>query len=155
MKPSVPIVPETTPAAVRLRVIVAALATVMLAGCAYNPAPPLGPTGNRSDLTKLVPVTVRDEWKVQVLQETKNAVTANLRFPTTALFDDLVQYEGYYDKTRNVTWVAVYGDVTSTGDAGQVDRNGYYVRWQQPGFAHQDFLPPWRLADVEVLDNPY
>lgn len=133
-------------------------AMVSVAGCASdNPSagPAVGPTGHASDLSKLSPVKVSAEWKYELTPLTQKVVTDRLRFPKGAIFEDPIRYEGFYDKTRNATWVAVYGNVTSSTDYGTVDHNGYYITWEQPGHITEDFVPPWHLADVEVLDQPY
>jgi hypothetical protein len=138
----------------RLAVIVAA---VFLAGCSTGRpnAGPVGPTGNYADAQHLVPVAVRNQWKYDLRPQTRALVTKNLRFPRTARFDDKVRYEGYYDTAKDITWVAVYGNVTCSSDIGQVDNNGYYVTWQQSGRAEGDSLPPWQLIDVAVLDQTF
>jgi len=136
---------------------VAVLAEAMLAGCAPAPQPVsgLGPTGNLADAAKLVVVKVRDVWKYDLRQRTQSIVKKKVRFPDDVDFDDRVRYEGYYDSSRNVTWVAVYGNVTSTSDYGSVDHDGYYVVWEQPGRLQSDFPPPWQLDDAELLPQPY
>jgi hypothetical protein len=134
--------------------IIAALAC--LAGCA-NPSNPnvMGPTGHLGESANLVPLKVRNQWKYDVTTLTREVVAKRLRFPATALFDDKIRYEAYYDKNKDITWLGVYGNVACSSDVGQKDYNGYYVTWQQPGEAKQDFLPPWQLKDVEVLDQTY
>jgi hypothetical protein len=135
----------------------ALLAVLALAGCASIPTAPLGlgPTGDKADAAYLTAIKVRDAWKYDLLPQTQRVVKKNVRYPLDVQFDELVRYEGYYDSRRNVTWVAVYGNVTSTSDYGAVDQNGYYVVWEQPGKLQDDFPPPWRLNDVELVDQPY
>jgi hypothetical protein len=133
-------------------------ALIAAAGCASdNPAagPVVGPTGHTSDLSKLSPVRVSPEWKYVLTPLTQKVVSDRLQFGKGAVFEDPIHYESYFDNTRNATWVAVYGNVTSNSDYGTVNHNGYYVTWEQPGHVTEDFLPPWRLTDVEVLDQPY
>jgi hypothetical protein len=139
---------------IRIAIIVA---LVCLAGCvATQPgAGSTGPTGHFGDAQNLVPLAVRDQWKYDVISRTHALVTKDLRFPNTARFDGKVRYEAYFDKARNMTWLAVYGNVTCSSDYGQVDNNGYYVTWRQPGMAQGDSLPPWQIEDVEVLDQTY
>jgi hypothetical protein len=138
---------------IRITIIVA---MACMAGCATQPNPAsMGPTGNFGDSAKLVPLKVRDEWKYDVTALTRQVVTKQLRFPATALFDEKVRYEAYYDSSKDITWLAVYGNVACSSDAGQKDYQGYYVTWQQPGEAKEDVLPPWQLKDVEVLDQAY
>jgi hypothetical protein len=132
------------------------LAVTFIGGCASTPAgATMGPTGNRSDVQNLTPVKVLDTWKVDVLPQSQSVVQPKLRFAKKAVFDEKVGYEGYYDRIRDVTWVAVWGNVTSTGDAGQVDQNGYYVVWEQHGRNVADFPPPWSLASVDVFDHTF
>ncbi|MGD0461931.1 MAG: hypothetical protein ABSB74_05545 [Tepidisphaeraceae bacterium] len=139
---------------IRIAIIVA---VVCLAGCASTQPGPgsMGPTGHFGDARYLVALNVRDQWKYDVISLTQELVTKDLRFPKTARFDEKVRYEAYYDSNKDITWLAVYGNVTCSSDFGQVDHNGYYVTWQQPGKAHEDFLPPWKLQDVEVLDQTF
>jgi hypothetical protein len=132
------------------------IAMTCLAGCATQPTPgSTGPTGHFGDSAKLVPLKVRNQWKYDVTAQTQEVVTKRLRFPATALFDYKVRYEAYYDTSKDITWLAVYGNVVCSSDVGQRDYNGYYVTWQQPGEAKEDVLPPWQLKDVEVLDQAY
>jgi hypothetical protein len=128
-----------------------------LAACVGTQPNPgsMGPTGHFDDSANLVPLKVRNQWKYDVITLTRERVTKQLRFPATARFDDKVRYEAYYDSNKNITWLAVYGNVTCSSDVGQKDNNGYYVTWQQPGEAHEDILPPWQLKDVAVLDETY
>jgi len=139
---------------IRLAIFVA---TVCLAGCAPTQPSPgsTGPTGHFGDSRNLVPLQVRDQWKYDVIPLTRELVTKELRFPKTARFDEKVRYEAYYDSNKDITWLAVYGNVTCSSDFGQVDNNGYYVTWQQPGKANEDVLPPWQLQDVAVLDQAF
>jgi hypothetical protein len=137
---------------IRLTVIVAVMS---LAGCVANPYAPTGPNGHYSDVGNLVSVGVPGEWKGDLRPQTQAVVPQYLRFPKTARFDDHVSYEAYYDTTKKFTWVAVFGNVTCSSEYGQVDHNGYYVRWRLPGRPQADFGLPWRLMDVQVLDQPY
>jgi hypothetical protein len=138
---------------IRITLIVA---MVCLAGCAnQSNSGAMGPTGHFGDSQHLVPLDVRDQWKYDVISLTQEFVAKQLRFPKTALFDDKVRYEAYYDTNKNITWLAVYGNVTCKSDFGQVDNNGYYVTWTQPGKPNEDFLPPWQIKDVEILDQTY
>ncbi len=115
----------------------------------------MGPTGHFGDSSNLVSLDVRNQWKYDVTSLTRDVVTKQLRFPKTARFDEKVRYEAYYDTNKDITWLAVYGNVTCKSDYGAEDNNGYYVTWQQPGKAHEDLLPPWQLQDVEILDQTY
>ncbi len=139
---------------IRIAIIVA---VVCLGGCVSTQPSPgsMGPTGHFGDARNLLPLQVRDQWKYDVISLTRDLVAKDLRFPKTARFDEKVRYEAYYDTNKNITWLAVYGNVTCSSDAGQVDNNGYYVTWQQPGKALGDMLPPWHLQDVEVLDQTF
>ena len=135
----------------------ATLTALVLVGCASNPptVSGLGPTGDKTDAAYLTPVKVRDVWKYDLLPQTQQVVKKRVRFHEEVQFDDKVRYEGYYDSRRDVTWVAVYGNVTSSSDYGSVDQDGYYVVWEQPGRLQDDFPPPWRLNDAELVDQPY
>ncbi|HEX4054416.1 MAG TPA: hypothetical protein VHX86_09130 [Tepidisphaeraceae bacterium] len=133
------------------------VAVLSVAGCASNPygRGNVSPDGRYADAGNFVPVAVRTQWEYDLRPRTQAVVPKYLRFPTTARFDDQVSYEGYYDSNKNITWVAVYGNVTCSSDIGQVDHNGYYVRWQQPGRVREDSGSDWQLMDVQILDQPY
>jgi hypothetical protein len=138
---------------IRIAIIIA---IACVAGCGPQVNPwAMGPTGHFGDSAHLTPVTVRSQWKYDITALTQQVVTKQLRFPATAEFDYKIRYEAFYDSSKNITWLAVYGNVTCSSDVGQKDDNGYYVTWQQPGEAKEDVLPPWQLKDVEVLDQTY
>jgi len=134
------------------------LCLLLLAGCsgAYLDPGITGPTGRASDAGKLSPVTVRDVWKADISGKTRAAVAQQLPLGGTADFDPAMRFEGFYDSVQNVTNIGVYGDVTTHTDYGTVMKNGYYAVWQQPGRLKSDFpAAPWRLLDVEILDQQF
>ena len=140
-----------------MRRITAILALALLSGCID--APPVGgvngPTGRASDAGQLYSIPVRAVWKYELRPRSQDLASKKLQYGLTARFGDDVQYEGFYDAKLNVTRVAVYGNVSTTSDYGAVYDNGYYVIWEQDGRVTGDELPPWRLMDVIILDQPY
>lgn len=135
------------------------LGVLLLAGCAgeaANNAGIAGPTGRASDSGKISPITVRDVWKTDLQPRSKNLVISQLTLGKTARFDEKVFFDGFYDSSKDITNVAVYGNVTTSTDYGSVYHNGYYVLWQQNGRITTDFpFAPWKLADIEITDQLY
>jgi hypothetical protein len=135
------------------------LGLIMLAGCVGGAplnAGVAGPTGRAGDAGKIHAITVRDVWKMDLQARSLKLVTQQIPLGSTARFDDNVRFEGYYDSGQNVTSVGVYGNVTTTTDYGVVHKNGFYVIWEQTGRITGDFpIAPWRLVDVEIMDQQY
>jgi len=133
------------------------LGLTLLASCAA--APPSagidGPTGRAGDARSVSSVNLRDTWKMDLGPQSQNMVLKKLTYPKTARFDEKVHFEAYYDAAHDVTRVGVYGNVKSSSDYGTSYNNGYYVTWEGTGRVDSDFPPPWRLADVEVMDLQY
>jgi hypothetical protein len=132
------------------------LLALFIGGCDAVPSgATMGPTGHRTDSQNLTPVKVLATWKADLVPQTQDVIKQRVRFPDTARFDGKVGYEAYYDRIRDVTWMAISGNVTCTGDVGQVVQNGYYVVWEQHGRNVADFPPPWNLASADLLDQMF
>jgi hypothetical protein len=134
------------------------LCLVVLASCIGGPPedPGLtGPTGRVSDGSSYQSIKVRDVWRMDLNARSLKLVSAALTWGKTARYDP-VQFEGYYNSAQNVTTIGVFGNVTTSTDYGTTIRNGYYVTWQQTGRLNTDFpASPWKLVDVDVMDQQY
>jgi hypothetical protein len=139
-----------------MKPIAVVLMFALLAGCMAQPSVGVnGPTGRASDAGKITAIGVPVSWRYALEKPSQNIVAKKLPYGQSAKFDDFVHFDGFYDATLNVTRVAVYGNVATSTDYGTNYNNGYYVTWEQPGRVTGDDLPPWRIVDVEILDEPY
>jgi hypothetical protein len=134
------------------------LALAATAGCSQTPTSAQTDPLGRAKNSHLVPRHFQPDWTYDLAVRTEGVVKPRVQYPSTARFDNLPHTEAYYDSVVDRTQLNIYGNVESTGSAGQDVFQGYYVTWELSGdvkTAEQVRDGEWILADVEVLDAQF
>ncbi len=103
----------------------------LLAGCssANTPATPMGHFDD--DQTSLI--AVNEAWKSQVFFPTREMVKEKMEFPKTAAFEQMPDYNAFYDGRANLSYLQLSAKVRYTTPYGRLVWQTYIVTWEKPG----------------------
>jgi hypothetical protein len=130
------------------------LAILTLAGCASDiDAPPASPSGNSADIRRYMNLTVKPEWRYEVMPDSLKYITLRLKHPTTAVFDSDPIISAYYDKDKTSSWLQLSGHAHSFATDGAVSHQTYIINWEQDGNAATNKNTQWDFKSLDVVND--